>query len=170
VLVSQRTGRRAAAGFVRQLPIAGLAAAGLAFFALPAKAGQLPASAFTTYNAANASSIQPGPFALFTVPVDQLLPTQMNEGFTEVGAKTTGFDLLTPSQLQSNLLGDIEPVVIGPGGVLYVTDGHHTFTALENSTYGATDPVVYVNVIANFSNLTQSQFWSAMQSADASFV
>jgi hypothetical protein len=74
----------------------------------------------------------------FEVPVDSLAcPTQMNEGFTEVGKKTTGFDLLTPAQLQANLLTDIEPVVIGPGGQLYLTDGHHTFTALENSIYGA---------------------------------
>jgi fibronectin-binding autotransporter adhesin len=151
---------------VRQLPMAGLAA-GLAIFAvLPAKAQQFTASAFATYNAANASSIVPGPFALYAVPVDQLQPTQMNEGFTEVGAKTTGFDLLTPSQLQSNLLGDVEPVVIGPGGVLYLTDGHHTFTALENSSYGASDPTVYVNVIANFSNLTTAQFWAAMEADD----
>ena len=87
----------------------------------------------------------------------------MNEGFTEVNSKTTGFDLLQPSQLQSNLLGDIEPVVIGPGGVLYLTDGHHTFTALENSSYGASDPTVFVNVIANFSNLTTAQFWATME-------
>ncbi len=103
---------------------------------------------------------------MFTVPVDSLLPTQINEGFTEVDSKTTGFDLLTPSQLQSNLLGDIEPVVIGPGGILYLTDGHHTFTALENSRYGASDPNVFVNVIANFSNLTTTQFWATMQADD----
>src|ERR1700722_2813712 len=85
------------------------AAAGIGvFIAAPAIAQQLPASAFQTYNPANAASIAPGPFSLFTVPVDSLLPTQINEGFTEVDSKTTGFDLLTPSQLQSNLLGDIE--------------------------------------------------------------
>jgi fibronectin-binding autotransporter adhesin len=155
--------------FVRRMSFVGTVAAGFAVIAvLPARAGQLTAGAFTTYNAANASSVQPGPFALYAVPVDQLQPTQLNEGFTEVGKKTTGFDILQPSQLSStaNLLSDIEPVVIGPGGVLYLTDGHHTFTALENSAYGASNPTVYVNVIANFSNLTQSQFWAAMQSAD----
>ena len=39
----------------------------------------------------------------------------------------------TPAQLQANLFADIEPVVIGPGGQLYLTDGHHTFTALLDS-------------------------------------
>jgi fibronectin-binding autotransporter adhesin len=129
-----------------------------------AHAGQLPASAFQTYDPTQASSIVPGPFSLFVVPVDSLHAAQLNEGFTEVGKKTTGFDLLAPSQLQSNLLTDIEPVVIGPGGQLYLTDGHHTFTALENSTYGGSNPNVFVNVIANYSNLTTSQFFQMMQS------
>ena len=137
-----------------------VAAAGIA------NAQQIPVSAFQSYNAAAANAIVAGPFALYSVPVDSLLPTQMNEGFTEVGAKTTGFNLLTPSQLRASLLGDIEPVVIGPGGALYLTDGHHTFTALENSSYGATDPLVYVNVIANYSNLTTAQFWAQMEASN----
>jgi autotransporter-associated beta strand protein len=128
------------------------------------QAGQLPITAFQTYDPAAAAGIQPGPFSLFEVPVGSLHPTQLNEGFTEVDKKVTGFDLLAPSQLQSNLLTDIEPVVIGPGGQLYLTDGHHTFTALLNSVYGASDPTVFVNVIANYSNLTMSQFFQTMQS------
>jgi hypothetical protein len=127
------------------------------------QAGQLTASAFQPYNAANAGSIQPGPFSLFTVPVGPLLPTQINEGFTEVDKKATGFDILLPSALSSNLITDIEPVVIGPGGALYLTDGHHTFTALLDSAYGPSDPTVYVNVIANLSNLTTSQFFAQME-------
>ncbi len=128
-----------------------------------AQAGQLTTSAFQPYNAANASSIQAGPFSLFTVPVGPLLPTQMNEGFTEVDKKATGFDILLPSQLTSNLITDVEPVVIGPGGTLYLTDGHHTFTALLDSAYGPSDPTVFVNVIANLSNLTTSQFFAQME-------
>jgi hypothetical protein len=129
-----------------------------------ANASQLPVLAFLTYNPATSSSIAPGPFALYQVSVDGLYATQLNEGLTEIGKKTAGFDLLTSSQLQSNLLTSIEPVVIGPGGKLYLTDGHHTFTALENSVYGASNPTVYVNVIANYSNLTTSQFFAMMQS------
>ena len=105
-----------------------------------AHAGQASLSLFQTYDPTMASTIVPGTLALFQVPVDSLRPTQLNEGFTEVGKKTAGFDLLTPGQLQANLLTDIEPVVIGPGGQLFLTDGHHTFTALENSIYGALQP------------------------------
>ena len=128
-----------------------------------ANAGQLAASAFQPYANANFSAIQPGPFSLYTVNVGSILPTQQNEGFTEVGKKAAGFDLLASSALQANLLTAIEPVVIGPGGKLYVTDGHHTFTALDNSIYGASNPTVYVNVIANYSNLTTAQFFATMQ-------
>ncbi|MBV8748061.1 MAG: autotransporter-associated beta strand repeat-containing protein, partial [Xanthobacteraceae bacterium] len=128
--------------------------------------GQLPSSAFQAYDPNNASSIQPGPFSLYSVSVNQILPTQMNEGFAEVGVKTSGWDLVSSSSLQSTLLTDIEPVVIGPGGKLYLLDGHHTFTALIDSTYGASNPTVYVNVVANYSNLTTSEFWTQMQSAN----
>jgi hypothetical protein len=152
------------------MPIAAFTAAASigVIIANPAAAGQLPASAFQVYNPANASGIQASPFALYIVPVDSLSPTQMNEGLTEVDKKATGFDILQPSQLETTagLLTDIEPVVIGPGGKLYLTDGHHTFTALEDSAYGSSDPNVYVNVIANFSNLTTSQFWATMQADD----
>ena len=129
-----------------------------------AAAGQLTADAFTTSNAADASSITAGPTALYSVDVDSIKPTQMNEGLTEVGKKAAGFDLIgSPQALQANLLTSIEPVVIGPGGQLYLTDGHHTFSALEDSTWGASDPTVFVNVIANYSSLTQAQFWATMQ-------
>ncbi|WP_206244088.1 autotransporter-associated beta strand repeat-containing protein [Novosphingobium terrae] len=131
-----------------------------------ALANQLPASAFQTYDSSTAASITPGPLALYAVSVDSIAPTQASEGYAEVAKKTAGFDLLSPSQLQSTLLTDIEPVVIGPGGQLYLTDGHHTFTALENSIYGASNPTVYVNVIANYSNLTTAQFYAAMQAAN----
>ncbi|MDR3461360.1 MAG: ParB-like protein [Beijerinckiaceae bacterium] len=129
-------------------------------------AGQLPLSAFSAYNPASASTIVPGTTALYAVPVASLLATQLNEGFTEVSKKATGFDLLSPSQLQASLLTDIEPVVIGPGGKLYLTDGHHTFTALLDSVYGSSNPTVYVNVIANYSNLTLTQFYAQMQSVN----
>jgi hypothetical protein len=69
--------------------------------------GQLPSSAFQAYDPSNESSIQPGPFALYSV--------SMNEGFAEVDSKISGWNLVDPSDLQSTLLTDIEPVVIGPG-------------------------------------------------------
>lgn len=137
-----------------------------------AVAGQLPQSAFQNYDPSTAGSILPGPFSLYQVPLNSLRPTQMNVGTFEIGKKMAGWDLLAPSALTSTLLGDIEPVVIGPGGVLYLTDGHHTFLSLLLSIYGlsnasgAQNPNVFVDVIANYSNLTPAQFWAKMQASN----
>ncbi len=128
---------------------------------------QLTSSDFTAYPASTSAddAITAGPNALYAVSLDQILPTQMNEGFTEVGKKAAGFDLLTSqAELTANLLTDIEPVVIGPDGTLYLLDGHHTFTALADSVWGASDPTVYVDVVANYSNLSESQFFATLQS------
>ena len=124
--------------------------------------GQLTASDFQIFDPNAAGTIEPGPFALYAVSLDQILPTQMNEGLAEVGSKIAGWDLLTPSEVQSTLLTDVEPVVIGPGGQLYLLNGHHTFTSLSESIYGPGNPTVFVNVVANFSNLTTDQFWTQM--------
>src|ERR1700744_872269 len=72
--------------------IAALAVFGGGLFAgsAPGLAGQLPASAFQVYNAANAASIVAGPFALYTVNANSLLPTQLNVGFAEVNHKAAG--------------------------------------------------------------------------------
>ncbi len=126
--------------------------------------GALTAADFQAYNPDDASTVEAGPLALYSVAVDSILPTQMNEGFTEVDAKAAGFDLFSSlSQVEADLIGDIEPVVIGPGGQLYLLDGHHTFTALIDSVWGAQNPTVYVNVVANYSNMTESEFFATMQ-------
>ena len=158
---SRASARKALLGSVSALAIGAMV--GLSD---PASAGQLPLSAFQTYDPSSASSIVAGPFSLYQVPLSNLKPTQMNAGFAEVGKKMAGWDLLSPAALTPTLLTDIEPVVIGPGGVLYLTDGHHTFLSLLLSNYGASNPNVFVNVIANYSNLTPTQFWAKMQASN----
>jgi hypothetical protein len=71
---------------------------------------QLISSQFQVYNPSDAGTIVAGPIALYTVSVDSLLPTQLNEGSTEVGKKAAGFDLETPAQLQTALLTEMELV------------------------------------------------------------
>ena len=126
--------------------------------------GQLPSSAFQLYNPSNAGTIQAGPFSLFQVTANTLGATQLNVGFFEVDKKIDGFDELTSqAAVSANLLTAIEPVVIGPGGKLYLTDGHHTLLALTDSGWGSANPLVDVNVIANFSNLTPQQFFTTLE-------
>jgi autotransporter-associated beta strand protein len=126
--------------------------------------GPLTTADIQAYKPADASTLEAGPLALYTVAVDSILPTQMNEGFAEVDAKAAGYDLFTNiSQVETDLLSDTEPVVIGPNGQLYLLDGHHTFTALIDSVWGASDPTVYVNVIANYSSDDEQQFIAQME-------
>ena len=130
---------------------------------------QLILSDFIAYPTSTSAddAITAGPGALYAVSLDQMLPTQINEGLTEVGKKSAGFDLLTSqAELTANLLTDIEPVVIGPDGTLYLLDGHHTFTALADSIFGASDPTVYVDVVANYSNLSETAFFQTLQSSN----
>jgi autotransporter-associated beta strand protein len=118
---------------------------------------------YQLYSTLNYTTLSAGPSAIYQVNVDSLFPTQLNVGFTEVDIKAEGFNLLTSAAaVQAALIGDIEPVVIGPNGQLYQTDGHHTFLALTDSAWGATNPLVDVNVIANYSSDTEQQFWTQM--------
>ena len=58
----------------------------------------------------------------------------------------------------------IEPmktVVIGPGGVLYLTDGHHTLTSFQENS--GPDVHVRLRVLGNLSGLSDADFWAAMQ-------
>jgi autotransporter-associated beta strand protein len=128
---------------------------------------QLTASDFQAYptDVTQDDAITAGPNALYAVSLGSILPTQVNEGSSEVGKKTAGFDLLTDqAELTANLLTDIEPVVIGPDGKLYLLDGHHTFTALAESVWGASNPTVYVDVVANYSGMSETQFFQTLQS------
>jgi hypothetical protein len=58
----------------------------------------------------------------------------------------------------------IEPmktVVIGPGGTLYLTDGHHTLTSFAEES--GLDVHVRLRVLGNLSGLDETAFWQTMQ-------
>ena len=65
--------------------------------------------------------------SLFQMPVNQHHRHQMNSSPSGKDRRIQPSRPMTAGQS----LTDIEPVVIGPGGQLYLTDGHHTFTALS---------------------------------------
>jgi hypothetical protein len=75
---------------------------------------QLTAADFQPYNP---STIVAGPLALYSVLVDSIMQTHMNEDFAEVDTKAAGFNpFVSPSQVEADLLGDVEPIIIGPDG------------------------------------------------------
>ena len=126
----------------------------------------VPASQFNfqTYNPSQASTIVPGPLALYTVPVDSL-PDADGRGVGRGGQEG----------------GRLRPADAGPAAGQSV----HRYRAggdrprrpaLSDSTATTPSrrcwipstarptPTVYVNVIANYSNLTTAQFFAMMQS------
>ncbi|KAB8044382.1 ParB/Srx family N-terminal domain-containing protein [Janthinobacterium aquaticum] len=63
--------------------------------------------------------------------------------------------------------GDMKTVVIGPNGTLYLTDGHHTFSAFWDADRGQNHQLkVWVKVTDNFSNLNEYDFWAQMKKAN----
>ncbi|AXH37144.1 hypothetical protein DVJ78_03700 [Humibacter sp. BT305] len=91
-------------------------------------------------------------------------------GQEEAASAGTGATLTDPSTFTctvpvgSETANTIEPmktVVIGPGGTLYLTDGHHTLTSfLEDS---GPDVHVRLRVLGNLSGLSETDFWDTMQ-------
>ncbi|MFZ7087643.1 ParB/Srx family N-terminal domain-containing protein [Curtobacterium sp. RRHDQ10] len=57
----------------------------------------------------------------------------------------------------------MKTVVIGPGGTLWLTDGHHTLTSFDETPDGGPDTHVRVRVLGNLSGLGEADFWSTMR-------
>ena len=59
---------------------------------------------------------------------------------------------------------DMKTVVIGPRGVVYLTDGHHTFSTFWEADGGRNHQLkVWVKVSDNFSALGEAAFWTRMR-------
>ncbi|MEI2417940.1 ParB/Srx family N-terminal domain-containing protein [Orrella sp. JC864] len=57
----------------------------------------------------------------------------------------------------------LKTVVVGPGGELYLTDGHHTFSSLYEVPDGGPQLKVWVKVDANYSDAaSEAEFWQRM--------
>lgn len=56
----------------------------------------------------------------------------------------------------------MKTAVIGPGGKLYLTDGHHTLTSFLEGPDGSTRLPIRLRVTDNFSSLSTTAFWQRM--------
>lgn len=99
--------------------------------------------------------------AAYALDAHQLHPTQFSHGWREVVDKAAKISAMTPAGVKAYLVKKDVPVVIGPGGVPYLTDGHHTLRALLEST--AADKTAYGHILANWSDLEADEFWRRMQ-------
>jgi hypothetical protein len=99
--------------------------------------------------------------AAYVVDAHRLHPTQFCLGFREVAYKADLFNAMSAGRLAAFLQHKNVPVVIGPGGVPYLTDGHHTIRALLESRQP--DKTVYGHILANWSALDPAAFWARME-------
>lgn len=76
---------------------------------------------------------------------------------------TTFTCALQPGQETAASKDLMKTVVIGPNNSLWLTDGHHTLTALSSlAGDGGMDMHIRLRVIGNLSNLSEADFWSTM--------
>ncbi|MFJ3610644.1 ParB-like protein [Streptomyces hydrogenans] len=57
----------------------------------------------------------------------------------------------------------MKTVVIGPGGSLFLTDGHHTLTSFYELPDGGADLRIRLRVVENLSRLPRPRFWDRMK-------
>lgn len=98
--------------------------------------------------------------AAYRLNAANLHPTQFSLGWREVLAKRKLLEETSPPELLAYLHDKDVPIVIGPGGIPYMTDGHHTLRGLLVSRIA--DKTAYGHVLANWSHLDAKTFWQRM--------
>lgn len=94
------------------------------------------------------------------VAIDRLHPTQCAVGYIEVaerGAKIAG---KSPNKLKAYFDAHLPLIVIGPGDVPYLVDGHHLCLALLQQHVASS---VEARVEANWRDMNKAEFWKKMQ-------
>jgi hypothetical protein len=104
----------------------------------------------------------------YTLDALALHPTQFSTGQREIDYKRAKFDQMNRAEVTAYLKKKDVPVVIGPGGVPYLTDGHHTISALIACVHP--DKTVYGHILANWSALPAKDFWTRMQQQGYTFL
>lgn len=97
---------------------------------------------------------------LYKVPLDEVLPTQYAVSFKEVAVrvKTLG-QKDDDGDIKKYKLKKAGQAVVGPGGKLYLVDGHHFASALIE--YGHNK--MWVEIEDDLSDLSPAAFWKEMK-------
>ncbi len=90
--------------------------------------------------------------------IADLRPTQMTVGLFEVERKRRAWSGKKPEKQTAALASHMIPVVLGPGGVRYITDHHHLARALVDD--GQTEAFVYI--VGDLSKADPDYFWTLM--------
>jgi len=106
---------------------------------------------------------------LCQVKISDLKPTQNAVGFDEVNDKIARYSAKSADDLRDYLLVHPIPIVVGNGGLFYLTDHHHLANALWKTAEGKNaagidtkSARVVVMVQHNRHGLMGYHFWKAM--------
>lgn len=88
-----------------------------------------------------------------------LHPTQITVGFREVAQKRLRWRTRIGKARETGAPALVAPIVLGPGGGLYLVDRHHLACAMRDE--GAR--TVHVRQIADFSALAPQDLWPALE-------
>jgi len=97
--------------------------------------------------------------------LSDLHPTQASVGMAEVRIKAEKLNDKMQGRSEKDFLKYLlkhdkeEPVIIGPGGIFYITDHHHLARALYD--VGASE--TYCTIIDNLSGTTVDDFWKRLE-------
>ena len=97
--------------------------------------------------------------------LSDLHPTQASVGMAEVRIKAEKLKDEIQRQSEHDFLKYLvkhnkeEPVIIGPGGIFYITDHHHLARAL----YEVGASTTYCNIVDNLSDAKAEDFWKHLK-------
>jgi hypothetical protein len=94
------------------------------------------------------------------VAVEKLHPTQFAVGYWEVQQRAAHIASKGPKKLRAYLEEHLALVVVGPGGVPYLVDGHHLAAAMLKSRRGES---IQARIEANWRDLPADAFWKKMR-------
>ncbi len=94
-----------------------------------------------------------------TTTPESLSPTQITVGMIEVRDKRKQLAALKPAEQEEFLRAHALPVVMGPGGRLYITDHHHLGRAALEAGVGK----LFCEIEADFSARDWADFWKEME-------
>jgi hypothetical protein len=94
------------------------------------------------------------------VPIELLRPTQFCVGFWEIDRRAESIVHKSPRKLRAYLEEHLAEIVIGPGGLPYLVDGHHLAVILLKTHLSDS---VDAKVRANWRDLQRAEFWERMK-------
>ena len=94
------------------------------------------------------------------VAIEKVHPTQFAVGYWEVKQRAANIARHGPGRLEIYEEEHLALLVVGPGGVPYLVDGHHLCLAMLKAGRGTT---VEARVVANWRDLPVAEFWSKMR-------